>query len=67
MNLPGNIRAKIIKMYFGEGGINYNLGRIHINSCDFSLESYSFDDVPGDYEVSYHTAGAFDVLISLYS
>ena len=46
-------------MYFGEGGISYNLGRIHINSCDFSLESYSFDDVPGDYEVIFVIAMLF--------
>ena len=31
-------REKIIKLYFDtEEGIGYNLGRVHINSCDFSL------------------------------
>jgi hypothetical protein len=38
-------------MYFGPSGIGYTLGRIHINSCDFSLASYSFDDVVNDFEV----------------
>ena len=26
----------------------YVLGRTHINSCDFSLDSYTFDDHDGD-------------------
>lgn len=35
-------RKKIIKLYFDkEEGIGYNCGRVHINSCDFSLENYS--------------------------
>lgn len=35
-------RDKIIKMYFDEkDGIGYNVGRVHINSCDFSLGNYA--------------------------
>lgn len=35
-------REKILKMYFDpEEGIGYNFGRVHINSCDFSLGNYS--------------------------
>lgn len=35
-------RDKIIKMYFDEKeGIGYNIGRVHMNSCDFSLSNYS--------------------------
>ena len=26
----------------------YTLGRTHINSCDFSISSYSFDDHDGE-------------------
>ena len=34
-------RDKILKLYFDEkDGIGYNFGRIHINSCDFSLGNY---------------------------
>lgn len=36
-------REKIIKMYFDEKeGIGYNFGRVHINSCDFSLGNYTY-------------------------
>lgn len=51
--LPVKIRDKFLDAYFGENGIGYTVGRIHINSCDFSLNSYSFDDVPDDYNVIY--------------
>ena len=35
-------REKIIKLYFDkEEGIGYNIGRVHINSCDFSLGNYA--------------------------
>jgi len=35
-------REKIIKLYFDKDeGIAYNIGRVHINSCDFSLENYT--------------------------
>ena len=35
-------RERIIKLYFDkEEGIGYNFGRVHINSCDFSLGNYS--------------------------
>lgn len=29
------------------------LGRVHINSCDFSLSSHSFDDVPEDVNLDF--------------
>jgi O-glycosyl hydrolase len=51
--LPPKIQKKFIDLYFGKNGIGYSLGRIHINSCDFSLSSYSFDEVPGDLDLQY--------------
>jgi glucosylceramidase len=41
-------RDEILNAYFGPEGAAYSLTRTHINSCDFSLSSYSYDDVPGD-------------------
>ncbi len=35
-------RKKIISLYFDtENGIGYNYGRVHMNSCDFSLGNYT--------------------------
>ena len=38
-------KEDIIEKYFGDSGLTYNMGRVHINSCDFSVNSYSFDNV----------------------
>lgn len=36
-------RAQVIESYFDpEKGLNYSIGRIHIHSCDFSLENYTY-------------------------
>jgi glucosylceramidase len=46
---------KVIHLYFSspeEGGLGYTLGRVPMNSCDFSPASYTFDDVDGDMELT---------------
>lgn len=45
--LSAEKKAEFIQAYFGENGLRYNLGRTHINSCDFSLENY--DAVPAEF------------------
>lgn len=41
--MSGEKRSEIITKYFSpEEGLNYSLGRVHINSCDFSLENYTY-------------------------
>lgn len=40
--LSSKNRKKVLKLYFDEEeGIGYNFGRVHINSCDFSLGNYT--------------------------
>lgn len=51
--LPLKVQDRVIEMYFGNTGIGLSLGRIHINSCDFSLQSYDFDNVTGDIDLKY--------------
>lgn len=41
-------RKKVLESYFGEDGARYSLTRTHMNSCDFSLDHYSYAAVPGD-------------------
>ena len=43
--------------YFGPNGIEYTVGRIPMGSCDFSVEEYSFDDVPGDFNLTHFDDG----------
>lgn len=41
--LPGETRDEVLKACFDkETGLGYNLGRVHIQSCDFALESYTY-------------------------
>jgi glucosylceramidase len=51
--LPKDIQDKVLELYFGPNGIGLTMGRIHINSCDFSLSSYDFDSVPGDVDLAF--------------
>ena len=48
-------RTRIIEAYFGENGANYSLTRTHMNSCDFSLNQYSYSPVPGDKDLKHFT------------
>lgn len=42
-------QAAVIELLFGKSGLGYTLGRTHINSCDFCVQSYSFDDTEDDF------------------
>lgn len=41
-------RKEILDAYFSEDGANYSLTRTHMNSCDFSLDQYSYAPVADD-------------------
>ena len=41
-------RAEILKAYFSLEGAAYSMARTHMNSCDFSLDHYSYSPVAGD-------------------
>ena len=49
-------QVEVIRLYFSdpkEGGLGYSMGRVPINSCDFSPASYTFDDIPGDVHLKH--------------
>lgn len=54
--LPKNVQEEIIQAYFGREGLRYNLGRTHINSCDFALGNYACDEDAAD-----ETLAGFDI------
>jgi len=43
-------REEAINAYFSKDGLNYNLGRVHIHSCDFALGNYTYIE-EGDSEL----------------
>jgi len=50
---PAN-RERVLRAYFDpKEGHAYSLCRTHINSCDFSLGNYAYDEVPGDTELKH--------------
>lgn len=51
-SLSQNARMNIINTYFSRTGIEYNIGRIPMASCDFSTRIYSYDDTVGDLSLS---------------
>jgi Glycosyl hydrolase family 30 TIM-barrel domain len=44
-------KERLMELLFGKTGLGYSVGRVHINSCDFSVESYSFDETDGDFDL----------------
>lgn len=40
--MDSKTKDEFLKMYFSKDGIGYNFGRTHINSCDFSLDTYCY-------------------------
>lgn len=40
--LTEGAKKEFLEGYFGESGLRYVLGRIHMNSCDFALGNYTY-------------------------
>lgn len=52
MKMAKEDQEAVMKGYFDqEEGLGYSLCRTTINSCDFSTEFYSYDDVENDWEL----------------
>jgi glucosylceramidase len=45
-------RAKLLAAYFGPEGAGYTLGRVHLDSCDFSRNHYEAMSDPADRSLS---------------
>lgn len=56
LTLSEKRQAELLEAYFGESGLRYALGRVHLNSCDFSLSNYACVESREEYE-----AGRFSV------
>ncbi|MBD5160582.1 MAG: glucosylceramidase [Oscillibacter sp.] len=46
--LPPDRRQAFLDLCFGEGGLRYTQGRVHMGSCDFSLGNYACQAGPED-------------------
>lgn len=46
--MDASVRDKLLSNYYGPGQMNYRLGRVHADSCDFSVEQYEAMSDPED-------------------
>jgi len=48
--MPPDKQREIMNAYYGQEGHRYNYTRVHMNSCDFSLENYTYCE-ENDFEL----------------
>nr|XP_054933370.1 putative glucosylceramidase 4 [Dermacentor andersoni] len=60
-SLPEKLQDDLIKSYYGKEGIAYNMGRVPLASTDFSERKYTYDDSPGDLELTNFTLAQEDL------
>ncbi|XP_037516810.1 lysosomal acid glucosylceramidase-like [Rhipicephalus sanguineus] len=65
LRLKEPLRTKLLEAYYSEEGLNYNLGRVPIASCDFSMRVYSYDDVSDDFELANFSLGPEDIYLKI--
>ena len=52
--LPDPWKADLLRCYYDpEHGIGYTHARLHINSCDFALGNYAYDETDGDFDLKH--------------
>jgi glucosylceramidase len=52
--MPTSAVQEVIEAYYSEKGNQYSLGRLHINSCDFSeVGQWSFDNHTDDFNLTH--------------
>uniref|UniRef100_A0AAR2K552 Glucosylceramidase n=1 Tax=Pygocentrus nattereri TaxID=42514 RepID=A0AAR2K552_PYGNA len=49
LSLSAGAQDQLLRQYFSPEGIEYNVVRVPMASCDFSTRLYTYADSPGDY------------------
>ncbi|NWT26362.1 GLCM Glucosylceramidase, partial [Cardinalis cardinalis] len=61
LKLSQPAQDNLLRSYFSESGIEYNLIRVPMACSDFSVRPYSYDDVPNDHELKHFRLADEDV------
>ncbi|NXP02609.1 GLCM Glucosylceramidase, partial [Thinocorus orbignyianus] len=61
MGLSKPTQDNLLRSYFSESGIEYNLLRLPMACSDFSVRPYSYDEFPHDYELKHFKLAEEDV------
>ncbi|CAG5024581.1 unnamed protein product [Parnassius apollo] len=60
-SLPCPAQENLIKSYFSEEGLEYNMLRVPIGGCDFSLSQFAYNELPvDDYDLTNYTLSSED-------
>ncbi|NWI17884.1 GLCM Glucosylceramidase, partial [Crypturellus soui] len=51
LSLSRGAQEQLIRSYFSDEGIEYNLVRVPMASTDFSVRLYTYADAEGDFEL----------------
>ena len=46
--LNSSLQSQVLDMNFSQDGLRYNMARLPIGSCNFSLENYNYANTSGD-------------------
>lgn len=65
LSLSPETQKNLINSYFSEEGIEYNVLRVPMASCDFSLSNYSYDDTADDFELNHFSLTDEDIKLKI--
>ncbi|XP_069796372.1 lysosomal acid glucosylceramidase [Narcine bancroftii] len=65
LSLSPQSQQNLLRSYFSEEGIEYNIIRMPMASCDFSTRIYTYDDHPGDFDLKYFSLTAEDTKMKI--
>ena len=60
-SLSQQVADRLIESYYGESGLQYNMGRVPIAGSDFSTRTYSYDDHDDDYNLTQWSLASEDL------
>uniref|UniRef100_H2YNM8 Glucosylceramidase n=1 Tax=Ciona savignyi TaxID=51511 RepID=H2YNM8_CIOSA len=60
-SLSSRTQHNLVSSYFGPLGIEYNIVRVPIASCDYSTREYTYLDTPGDFNLTTFALAKEDV------
>ncbi|KAL8184501.1 UNVERIFIED_CONTAM: hypothetical protein K2H54_018609, partial [Gekko kuhli] len=61
LSLSPDAQNQLLRSYFSDTGIEYNLLRMPIGSCDFSTRPYAYDNVAYDFDLKYFSLAEEDI------
>uniref|UniRef100_A0A4D5RNY4 Glucosylceramidase n=1 Tax=Ixodes scapularis TaxID=6945 RepID=A0A4D5RNY4_IXOSC len=64
-SLPEQLQEAVLKSYYSDEGLSYNMGRVPMASCDFSARQYTYNDVPGDLNMANFALAAEDFSVKI--